>query len=178
MRRLLALVAVLGLCSITSAQNPAEEKTLPPNAAEKTVTVKKFTFTWHCDSVDLIGRVAYPTKGWVAAGFNPVKVMQGANIIMGCVTDKGETILSDQFGVEMYKHKPDDAIGGVNNITKGSVTEVDGVTTVSFTIPLKSGDARDVELTAGTEVTVIFSESSKDNITRRHDTVAKTRITL
>jgi len=86
--------------------------------------------------------------GWVAVGFDPSRMMKGANIIIGYV-ENGEVFLRDDFGVANIQHDADTNNGGVSNLSDVEGEEVDGVTTIRFTIPLDSGDELDRVLTPG-----------------------------
>ena len=153
----------------------AEEKGKSENAEFKTVTVKKFTFSFKVEGDNLIAKVSCPTKGWVAIGFNPTRKMKGANFIIGCNRD-GEEIIEDHFGVSPIKHKADTLIGGENNLIESSCADEDGKTTLSFTIPLNSGDEKDGVLKQGEENKVIFAAGKKDNLKTKHFTLAKTNV--
>ena len=160
------------LVAFTYAQDE-EEKT---EAAEfKTVAVKDFTFSFKVEDGDLTAKVSYPTNGWVAIGFNSIKKMKGANLIIGC-NKESEEIVGDHFGVSPIRHKADTLIGGKNNLTESSCTEKDGKTTLSFTIPLNSGDEKDGVLKKGEENKVIFAAGKKDNLKSKHFALAKTKV--
>ncbi len=137
--------------------------------------VKKFTFSYRIDKGNLAVKVSCQTKGWVAIGFNPTKRMKDANIIIGCY-DNGKEIAVDHFGVSSTGHKADTLIGGKNDIVEFSCVEKEGKTTVSFTIPLNSGDEKDVVLKQGEETTVIFAAGRKDNLKTKHFTLAKIKV--
>ena len=55
----------------------------------------------------------------------------------------------DDFGVANTRHDADTNNGGVSNLSNVEGEEVDGVTTIRFTIPLDSGDELDRVLTPG-----------------------------
>jgi hypothetical protein len=115
--------------------------------------------------------------GWIAVGFNPTSVMKQANMIVGYMN--GTTgVVVDQYGDGMFSHKPDTALGGKNDIILSSVTRDSGTTTMSFTIPLDSGDKYDSKLVAGANVKLIFAAGKTDDITKKHSLQAKTTIKL
>jgi hypothetical protein len=143
----------------------------------KTITTGKFTFSYIIDGKNLVAKVSCKTQGWIAVGFNPKSIMLNANFIMGSVVD-GKAIVSDEFGDDTYSHKPDTAIGGKNNIIAGDCTQVSGVTTLSFTIPLDSGDPKDGKLVPGSKVKLIFATGATNDIRKKHKDDATTTITL
>lgn len=160
------------LVAFTYAQDD-EKKT--QDTEFKTVAAKDFTFRYRVEDDNLEAKVSYPTKGWVAIGFNSIKKMKGANFIIGC-NKEGEEIVGDHFGVSPIRHKADTLIGGKNNLIEPSCTEEDGKTTLSFTIPLNSGDEKDGVLKQGEENKVIFAAGKKDNLKTKHFTLAKTKV--
>ena len=59
------------------------------------------TFKWKIIGDRLHVTILAPTKGWVAVGFNPKQMMQGADIIIGYVKD-GAALLEDHYGTTRY----------------------------------------------------------------------------
>lgn len=137
--------------------------------------VKKFTFSYKVEDNNLFARVSCTTKGWVAVAFKPTKKMKDANMVIGC-NKNGIQIVEDHFGVSKFSHKADTLIGGKNNLLESSCTEENGVTTLSFTIPLNSNDEKDVELKIGEEIMVLFAAGKKDNFKTKHFIIAKQKI--
>jgi len=143
----------------------------------KTISAGKFTFTYSSDGANLIASVSAPVAGWIAVGFNPTSVMKQANMIVGYMN--GTTgVVVDQYGDGMFSHKPDTALGGKNDIILSSVTRDSGVTTMSFTIPLDSGDKYDSKLIAGEKVKLIFAAGKTDDIAKKHSMKATATIKL
>jgi hypothetical protein len=173
------LIAIFQSFPVAAADSAIASGGAPPSkpAPSKTVKAGKFTFSYAIDGANLHGTVSVKTAGWIAVGFNPRSVMLGANIIIGTIQD-GKPLLSDDFGDEMFSHKPDTLLGGAYNITDGSVKQDSGVTTMSFTIPLDSGDPRDGKLVPGEKVKLIFSTGASFDIKKKHKDQAKTTITL
>ena len=143
----------------------------------KVVNAKKFVFSYKVDGDNLIARISYPTAGWVGVGFNPVKMMQGANFIIGSVAGD-KTVISDEFGATKYSHAPDTAHGGKYDIVNSSVVSEKGMMTMSFTIPLRSGDDKDVVLEKGKPIKVIFAAGKKPDLGKKHSFLAGATITL
>jgi hypothetical protein len=165
------------LCVVFShAQN---EPTKPDSASgqAKTIIANKFIFKYKIEGQNLSAEVSYPTTGWVAIGFKPAKRMKGANFIIGYV-DKGKSVVSDEYGVAETVHRPDIEIGGKNDLIKSDCKTDSGVTTLSFTIPLNSGDSKDVELKAGEATTVIFSAGKTKNTETKHSAIGRAIITF
>jgi hypothetical protein len=146
-------------------------------APMKTITAGKFTFSYKIEGKNLVATVSCKTPGWIAVGFNPKNVMQNANLILGSVID-GKAVVSDEYGDEMFSHKPDTSIGGKNNIIAGDCTQANGVTTLSFTIPLDSGDPKDSKLVPGSKVKLIFATGAANDIRKKHKDDATIVFTL
>lgn len=121
--------------------------------------------------------VEAPTTGWVAIGFNPSSMMKDANIIIGYV-DGNSAVVQDHFGVSGFGHKEDTGLGGSDDIKNVSGNESDDGTTLSFSIPLDSGDKYDTPLQAGDEVKVILAYGDSDNLSAKHTYRTSASITI
>jgi hypothetical protein len=162
------------LCGDTTGQASA-----PAQATTEFATAKagKFVFLYKVDGLNLVAKVSYPTAGWVGVGFNPVKMMMGANFILGTIVD-GKAVVSDEFGDSKYTHVADSNQGGKNDIVNSDVVTDKGVMTMSFTIPLNSGDTKDAVLEKGKKITVLFAAGKKSDLKKQHNAIEKTTITL
>jgi hypothetical protein len=96
-----------------------------------------------------------PGVGWVAIGFSPVDIHLGADFIFGAVID-GDTIVSDQYGSEPYKHQPDTSLGGTDDIVEYAGNESSG-TFIEFKRNLNSGDVYDVLLESGKVYSIMIA---------------------
>jgi len=177
MKKCIISFIVAGLVLTLYADEQNTEGKVTPQKKFTTVTAKKFTFSYRIDEDNLVAKVSCPTKGWVAVGFDPVKKMKGANFIIGC-NDNGNQIIVDNYGVKPIKHKADTLIGGKDDIIESSCFEENSITTLSFTIPLDSGDDKDVVINPGKEIKVIFAAGKKDNLKTKHTMLAKAMITF
>ncbi len=119
------------------------------------------------EHLDVIVRA--PTTGWVAVGFDPVRRMKGANIVIGFVKDS-QVFMRGDYGVARTSHRADEKVGGKNNITDVSGSETGASTELAFTIPLDSGNPGDRVLVPGREYTVLLAYGSKDNFGTYHNT--------
>jgi hypothetical protein len=104
--------------------------------------VDKMDVFWTVEGDKIHVKLSAKTTGWVAIGFDPEKAMQGANIIIGAVKN-GKVRIEDHYGDRKRNHKRDDKLGGENHVLNPKGEETDGVTTISFTLPLDSGDKWD-----------------------------------
>ena len=166
------LAAVLLTASAFSA--------LPASAGEyaHSIEVKKMTFDWKVDGDRLRVRLKAPTTGWVAIGFNPLKGMMGADLILGYVED-GKVTVSDEFGNQENAHEPDTKQGGTNDLTDISGTEANDATEIRFTRLLKPADPKDGEIKTDKFITIALAYSAKrDSLNTKHLQRAKVQVNL
>lgn len=129
---------------------------------------------WQNDATTLYVGLVGPGTGWVAVGFGARNQMQGANIVIGAVTD-GVLTLEDQFGSGPFSHRGDK----VSSLLQRGGSEVDGKTIIEFALPLATGEADDVGLTPGQTVTVILAfHATSDSLTTKHTRRSTVTITL
>jgi len=135
---------------------------------QHTLTENNITFAWSIEGDQLAVKLSAKTDSWVAVGFNPTKKMKDANIIIGYVK-KGKVKISDEFGTAATQHKGDKKVGGVDHVTVVGGTEEGGVTTIEFTIPLNSGDAKDGVIDPAADTTVILAHGEgRDSFRVKH----------
>lgn len=126
------------------------------------------TFSWCTNGTTMDVKLRAPATGWLAVGFNPTRAMKDANIIIGYVKD-GKAYVEDHFGTGWVSHDEDVKLGGRSDVTNVFGTEADGHTELAFTIPLNSGDPRDVVLDPAGATTVLLAYNvSQDNTRSKH----------
>lgn len=129
---------------------------------------KKITFAWKVDGDKLAVKLTAQTEGWVGIGFNPKKMMQDANFILGYVKD-GKASIVDEFGDSENNHSPDDKLGGSEDVTLVGGTEEGGKTTIEFTMPLQSADKYDNAITVDGDTTVLLAYGgARDSFKLKH----------
>ncbi len=142
------------------------------------IEVEKIVFQWQIDDKQIHIQLSAPTTGWVGIGFNPSDGMKDANIVLGYVKN-GKVKVSDEFGTEVKQHKKDTRLGGTQNVTNIKGSEKDGVTTISFTMPLDSGDAKDQILAVDKDTYVLLAHSSgRDSFNTRHKVNVELKVNL
>jgi hypothetical protein len=142
---------------ITSAADYAHE-----------VKDKKMSFAWSVEGETLAVKISAATEGWVGVGFNPSKKMKDANFVLGYVK-KGKAKITDEYGDKATSHKSDKKLGGtVDAVLVGGVEE-GGVTTIEFTLPLKSGDTHDGALDVNGDTIVLLAfGAGRDSFKSKH----------
>lgn len=138
LRQILSAIVILGIVSFSIFFSVV----VWASEYDHKLDVDKMDVFWRIDGDKIHVKLAAKTSGWVAIGFDPEKAMQGANIIIGAVK-KGKVRIEDHYGDRKRNHKADEKLGGKSHVLNPRGTEKDGVTTISFTLPLDSGDKWD-----------------------------------
>ncbi len=135
-------------------------------------------FSWSVEAGSLRVQLTGKTTGWVGVGFNPEEMMKGANFILGYVKN-GKVKVVDHFGHSDRNHKSDTKLGGQNDTSGVSGSEKKGVTEITFTIPLKTGDEYDTVIDPTGMTTVLLSMGSgRDSIRSVHGFKSIYRVNL
>lgn len=123
---------------------------------------------WIIDKDQIHVKLSAKTTGWVAIGFDPEDAMQGANIIIGAVKD-GKVRIEDHYGDRKRGHSPDEKLGGKNDVLNPAGEEIDGVTTISFSLALDTKEKWDKPIHAeGMSRMMIAYGSGQDSFSARH----------
>jgi uncharacterized membrane protein len=125
----------------------------------KKVETHGYTFQWKVNGTNLDVKLSYATTGWIGVGFSQDGTMQGSDIKIGYVKD-GKAVILDSFGNGQYNHQAKEKLGGRSTVSNVSGSETDGVTTISFTRPLNSGDKNDVVLIPGETYMIILAHGN------------------
>lgn len=132
------------------------------------LTDKDISFAWNVDGDNLAVKLSAKTEGWVGIGFNPSEAMQDANFILGYVKG-GEAKIVDHYGDKGNAHSSDKKLGGTTDVTLVGGTEEGGVTTLEFTLPLKSADKNDQVLDVNGDTTVLLAYGAgRDSFRAKH----------
>jgi len=139
-----------------------------------------FTLKWRVQSSNLEVEFEAPSTGWIAVGFAGSYMMHDSNIIIGYVSGSSINI-RDDFGIDSDTHVSDSNLqGGEQNVSNKSGSETTASTTISFTIPLDSGDLYDNALSEGQSYNVVFicGGNGADNFDSDYTTIISTTITI
>jgi len=129
---------------------------------------KNMEVFWSIDKDQIHVKLTAKTTGWVAIGFDPEKAMQGANIIIGAVKN-GKVRIEDHYGDRKRGHSTDEKLGGKNDVLNPAGEEVDGVTTISFSLALGSKDKWDKPIhPEGTSRIMVAYGSGRDSFKAGH----------
>ncbi len=138
-----------------------------------------FEYRTTADEQSLEGIVSGQTTGWVAVGFNPTFAMRNANVIIGYVTTES-VMIRDDWGTSNTSHASDISLGGSSDVELIEGTEIEGITTLHFTIPLNSGDSYDQVLQIGQSYPIILARGANgaDNFSGIHAAAGTAQINL
>ena len=154
---------VFGGGAKAASSAPAAAGAAPTTTADgfKQVIREGYTLDWkiHDNVIDV--RLAFATNGWVGIGFGKTGMMEGSHIILGFVLD-GKATVVDHFGYEGNRHGPQEKVGGKDSLTARDGKFADGATTISFTMPLSTGNPKDPVLMAGESYKIILGNGGQD----------------
>jgi uncharacterized membrane protein len=127
----------------------------------KTLNQDGYTLAWkiHDNAIDV--RVTYATNGWVGVGFGKTGTMEGSHIILGFALN-GKATVADHFGYAHDAHAPEAKVGGKDSLTARDAKFADGKTTISFTMPLNTGNPKDPVLVGGESYKVLLANGGDD----------------
>jgi uncharacterized membrane protein len=127
----------------------------------KEVVQAGYTLDWRIHDGQIDVRVSYATNGWVGFGIGKTGTMEGSHIIIGYVQD-GKATIEDDFGYGHDAHGPEAKVGGKDSLTARAGTFVGGTTTLSFSMPLKTGNPKDPVLAEGETYKVLLANGGQD----------------
>ncbi len=134
---------------------------------------------WEVRENKLVVTMSGPTTGWLAFGTDASRKMKGADIILVWVDDDmGIAMGEDHFGTGMFSHKNDLEIEGTQDVLVLSGSQSREETTVTFAIPLNSGDEYDTFLERGKTYPLLLATGRNDNIGRKHNWAYTGTITI
>ncbi|HAZ29992.1 TPA: hypothetical protein DCY65_00245 [Candidatus Acetothermia bacterium] len=107
---------------------------------------------WTNGLVVLHAALRSPGTGWVAAGFDPVDRMQGANYVIAAVTATG-LVIEDHYGTRPTSHRRD----ARDHVLRAGGNDECCPAVVEFVIPLDSSDPEDKALVPGQTYTVLLA---------------------
>lgn len=156
------IFATIVLCTLTVAVTPLLAATY-----DHQVEAKGVTFSWKIDGDTMHAKMSAKTKGWVAVGFNPSEKMKGANFIIGFVKN-GKAEIADHYGKSAVAHAADTKNDGSEDVTLVGGSEEKGITTIEFTMPIKSSDQNDSVLSTDGDTVVLLAYAIRDSFKARH----------
>ena len=127
----------------------------------------KVIVSWNLASENLEAAISANTAGWVSIGFDPVDVMDGADMVIGWVNTDGAATILDCFATGSFgPHPADTDLGGKDALTARSGSQKDGITTIEFSRPRTAGD--DFDKAVGPVTNFIWAYSETDGFNDYH----------
>jgi hypothetical protein len=186
MRKFIAisLCCIVGGILLTCTKGKESEKALESGTAVKgdpgyryKIMIDKIQFNWSVENKNLKIKLAAQNSGWVGVGFNSTDAMKDANFILGYVKD-GAAVISNQHGISSTLHKKNEDIGGASHVMNPSGTEKNGMTEISFTVPLKTGAKLDRPIDVNGNTVVLLAYGQSKNLAQLHAFRAKLNVNL
>ncbi len=120
-----------------------------------------------------------PTTGWVGIGFDPVSVMDQADMVIAWVDAGGKAHALDCFSTGLFgPHPPDTELGGTNDLIAFGGKEEGGKTVVEFQRPLKASDSVDKPIDPTKPLKIIWAYSETDRFDDMHSAAGSAEIDL
>jgi len=138
------------------------------------IEVKGVTFEWTVDGANLNAQLTAKTTGWVGVGFNPTKDMLDASFVIGAVKE-GQPKAALFIGTSPSSHSKEVDQGDVKNI---GGSEADGVTKISFTIPLVSKNPKVKPIAADKDLRMLLAYAADDSVKSKHRDRAEFTVNL
>lgn len=138
------------------------------NVYDHKIAVENIVFEWKLADEIIHIRLTAKTEGWVGIGFNPSTRMKDANFIIGYVK-KGNVKVTDHYGITERQHEKDTKLGGQMNISDIAGKEENGVTEITFSVPLNSEDSMDRPLwTDRDNIVLLAYGAGRDSFRAKH----------
>lgn len=169
----LALLAAASSLLVPSAARGFDQ-VLNEDGMQEIRTENGIVMSWKIDGGSMIVSLSARTGGWIAVGFEPSRAMKDANFIIAYV--KGaEVFIRDDFGTDRGNHAADTGLGGTSDAVALEGSEKNGITAVTFSIPLDSGDRYDRRLTPGNTYKILLAYGKTDSFTAVHEIEAEAK---
>jgi len=141
--------------------------TLPLFADNTVELATDWSFSWVITTNTVEFTMSAPTTGWIALGFNPSSRMKDADYILAYV-ENGKIHISDEYGTGNISHKSDVSLGGQESAKAIAFVEEPKKTTITFALPLNSGDKYDKVFIKGEKYKVLAAYSTSKNFSSKH----------
>lgn len=129
-----------------------------------------YRLIWSVQGDTIYMGISAKTTGWVAIGLGSKQAMDKADIIFCRVLDSGKVDVTDTFSTGPYgPHPPDTELGGTSDILSKEGIEKNGITTVTFSRRLNTGDNYDKKIPKDGKLKIIWAYGADDDINTIHE---------
>ncbi|MEL6561578.1 MAG: DOMON domain-containing protein [Bacteroidota bacterium] len=112
--------------------------------AQNTTAVGGISFTYTIQRDSLACTLEAKTNGWIGVGFNDKNSIVNSDLLLFNIIN-GIASSTDLYVKGVGNPQKDSVLGGANTVRRLNGIEKDGITKVTFTIPLRSEDPFDFE---------------------------------
>lgn len=158
---ILIIILLFGISCLNSSKDEDITEVSNENGY-KVIKNDNISFSYKIEENSINAKIKAYTNGWISAGFNNEPVMDNANIIIGYVKNS-ELFISDEYG-SGHIHNTDSS----QNISTSSGTETSEYTEIEFSIPLDSGDSKDIKLEKNNTYKLLLAYGESDDFTSIH----------
>jgi hypothetical protein len=158
----------------------APDGIVSPGEYAKNLTLAngRYAVHWKNDAKDLYMALEGRTNGFVAIGFEPTQAMKDADMVMGWVS-AGEATVLDLYSTGTYgPHPADESLGGRDDILESGGNESGNRTLIEFRRMMNTSDQYDKSLQPGQTINIIWSMSSSDSLSVRHNVRGTAKLAL
>ncbi|MFO8077821.1 MAG: DOMON domain-containing protein [Thermoplasmatota archaeon] len=129
-----------------------------------------YELSWRIEDDHIFIGMRANTTGWVAIGFSPITLHEGADIVSGWVDDNGTVDIIDCYFPDMYPPHPHDTQqNGTFDVLSYNGTELNNRTTIEFSRLLSTGDELDNDILLNQSMEIFWSYGSSDIWTEKHE---------
>ncbi|UTW63973.1 hypothetical protein KFE98_07485 [bacterium SCSIO 12741] len=134
-------------------------------------------FRWKVENDSLRVKLRAPTSGWLAVGFNRQSGIVGSALIMGANRD-GVSQVEEQFVIGPQQHPPVSKLGSATSIAEAICVEKNGVSEMTFCLPLQAQDKWHCDLQSSGPIYVALAYSREDDFDHHSAVRTEVKITL
>jgi len=127
------------------------------NGPSRTVRARGIAFTWRHAQGRLHGSLSAETTGWLAVGFNDKRTLRGTRFVIGRVVDGRAH--AEVHIARVPDHAEVGTLGGVSGLADVAGGRTRDETWLTFSLPLKSGDDFEIDLSPGRKVLLMLGWS-------------------
>jgi hypothetical protein len=116
-----------------------------------------------------------PTEGWIAIGFNETDQLKGNYLIMGTVRN-GKVWVEEHHTFAPGDFRSYADLGIKSSVSHPVGTEKEGITRISFQLPIKSSHPLGKDLIENKVYTLLMAYSREDDF--RHHSIMRTTVRI
>ena len=151
-------------------------KTVAAQTTEKKQIVKSgISLSWHYYEEEIFIEMTAPTLGWITIGFNTTQNMAGAYLLMGRVK-KGVPEVVEYYTSSPGNYQSIETHGLTPKVNNIDGDEAQHNTTIKFSLPIKSSNKIQKDLSSGQKYVLIMAYSQEDDF--QHHSIMRTSTTI